>query len=171
VAARDACRRAKPGGSLAPRFRNPIVDKRRGWIALDNGAAPLYQHGCPSAHQIVERAMAEHPESWLIARLFDFSFTRFVSLPLVRIVYAILAVAGLTPLLFGCFVLFQMGQDYPEALLLAWLLTGLTPIIFLLYLFLVRLLCETLIVLFAIAEHMKEVSEALKRQAAAPPAP
>jgi hypothetical protein len=109
--------------------------------------------------------MPDQPEPWLIARLFDFSFTRFVSLPLVRIVYGILAVAGLAPLLFGTFVLFNMGQDYPEVLLLAFVLAGLTPFIFLLYLFLVRLLCETLIVMFSIAEHMKEVVELLKHQA------
>ena len=115
--------------------------------------------------------MPQPPDPWLIARLFDFSFTRFVSLPLVRIVYAILAVAGLAPLLFGAFVLFQMGQDYPEALLLAYVLAALTPFIFLIYLFVIRLVCETLIVLFAIAEHMKEVSETLKRQAGPPVEP
>ena len=109
--------------------------------------------------------MSENTDPWLIARLFDFSFARFVSLPLVRIVYAIMAVAGLAPLLFGSFVLFQMGQDYPEVLFLAILLTALTPFIYLIYLFILRLVCETLIVMFAIAEHMKAVAEALQRPA------
>src|SRR5262245_19856091 len=108
---------------------------------------------------------------WLIARLFDFSFSRFVSLSLIRIVYFVLVVLGLVPLAFGTFLLFQIGQDYPELLLLAVLLAVATPFIYLIYLFFIRLVCETLIVLFAMAEHLGEIREALERQAGPPPPP
>ncbi|MCC6421450.1 MAG: DUF4282 domain-containing protein [Gemmataceae bacterium] len=108
-------------------------------------------------------------EPWLIARLFDFSFSRFVSLSLIRLAYFLLAVAGLVPLLFGVFLLFQIGQDFQDALVLAVVLMVAAPFIYLVYLFLLRLLCETLIVLFAVAEHLAEIRETLKRAADSPP--
>lgn len=103
--------------------------------------------------------MHENRQPWLIARLFDFSFEHFVSLSLIRIVYALLAVGGLVPLAFGVFVLFQIGQSHPEIMLLAMLLLLATPLIYLLYLFVIRLICETLIVLFSIAENIRVLNE------------
>jgi hypothetical protein len=108
---------------------------------------------------------------WLIARLFDFSFSRFVSLALIRIVYFVLAVLGLVPLLFGVFILYQIGQDYPEILLVALLLLVLAPFIYLIYLFFIRLVCETLIVLFAMVEHLDQIREALQASRETQPPP
>jgi hypothetical protein len=111
--------------------------------------------------------MAPPHEPWLIARLFDFSFTRFVSLAVVRIVYFLLAVVGLVPLAYGVFILFELSQNFPEALLPAVLLLVAAPLIYFVYLLLLRVICETLIVLFSIAEHLAEIREALQRPPAA----
>jgi hypothetical protein len=115
--------------------------------------------------------MSPQHEPWLIARLFDFSFARFVSLAVVRIVYFLLAVAGLVPLAYGTFILFELSQNFPEALLPAILLLLGAPLIYLVYLLLLRVICETLIVLFSIAERLAEIRDALQRQSAAPQSP
>jgi Domain of unknown function (DUF4282) len=101
-------------------------------------------------------------QPWLIARLFDFSFERFVASGLIRLVYALLAVVGLAMLAFGVFLLFQVQQPHAAILLLF-----LAPLIYLAYLLILRLVCETLIVLFSIAEDIEEMRQLLQNNARA----
>ena len=107
--------------------------------------------------------MSTKRDPWLITRLFDFSFTRFVALSLARIVYAILMVGGLAGYIFLCVYLFQTGQR--EMMTAAIILTAIGPIVFFLYLLIIRLVCETLIVVFAMVEHLEEMRESLEQLA------
>jgi hypothetical protein len=107
--------------------------------------------------------MTPRRDPWLITRLFDFSFTRFVALSLARIVYAVLMVGGLAGYVFACVYLFQTGQR--EMMTAAVILTAIGPIVFFIYLLIIRLVCETLIVVFAMVEHLEEMRESLEQLA------
>jgi hypothetical protein len=104
--------------------------------------------------------MSTKRDPWLITRLFDFSFTRFVALSLARFVYAILMVGGLAGYVFLCVYLFQTGQR--EMMTAAIILVAIGPIVYFIYLLVIRLICETLIVVFAMVEHLEEMREALE---------
>jgi len=106
--------------------------------------------------------MTEHPrrDPWLITKLFDFHFSRFVALSLIRILYVILMIAGLVVLGFAITFLFQIGKE--DTSIAAILLCALAPLIYLVYLFVVRLVCESLIVVFAVAEDMSVLRETLE---------
>jgi hypothetical protein len=109
-------------------------------------------------------------EGWLLTRLFDLSFSRFVSLTLIRIVYVLLMIAGVVVLAFGILYLFQVGQR--ETTFAAVLVLVLGPILYFIYLLFIRLICETLIVVFAMAEDLDEIREALQQRTnQGPPAP
>jgi hypothetical protein len=111
---------------------------------------------------ISQRGIAMQPrrDPWLITRLFDLAFTRFIALSLIRIVYFVLMVAGLVLLALLTYYLFQIGERIAAVLLLV-----LSPVAYLVYLLVVRLVCETLIVVFAMAEDLGELREAMRQQA------
>jgi hypothetical protein len=104
--------------------------------------------------------MTQQRDTWLIARLFDLSFSRFVALSLVRIVYVILMIAGLVVFAFGISFLFQVGRY--DATIAALVLLLLAPLVYLVYLLLIRLICESLIVVFAMAEDLEELRQTLQ---------
>jgi hypothetical protein len=113
--------------------------------------------------------MTPRRDPWLLTRLFDLSFSRFVAVSLVRIVYAVLMVIGLAGLGFLITFLFLLNQRF--SLYAAIILLMLSPFLYLVYLLVLRVLCEALIVVFAIAEDLSEIRDALRQQAEkAPPA-
>jgi hypothetical protein len=104
------------------------------------------------------RTMSPGRDPWLITRLFDLSFTRFVALSLIRIVYVLAMVGGVGLLAYIIIDRFMKQDNYLGILLLVtW------PVIYLVYLVVIRLICETLIVVFAMAEHLEDIREELKR--------
>jgi hypothetical protein len=105
--------------------------------------------------------MSQRRDPWLITRLFDLAFSRFVALSLIRIVYVILMIAGLVFFAFVITFLFQIGRH--DTTIAAILLLTLAPLVFLIYLLIIRLICESLIVVFAMAEDLSEVREALRQ--------
>jgi hypothetical protein len=115
--------------------------------------------------------MNSRQDPWLLTRLFDLSFSRFVALSLARIVYVVLMVAGLAGLIFLTVYLFQTGQR--EMMIAALLVLVLGPPLYFVYLLLIRLLCETLIVVFAMAEYLEQIraniEQLAKREQSAPP--
>ena len=116
--------------------------------------------------------MSERRDPWLITKLFDLSFSRFIALSLVRIAYALLMIAGLVVLAFAITYLFQIGRQ--DTTVAALLLLLLAPLVYLPYLILVRLICEVLIVVFSMAEHMEDIRVRLAEgtrteQTASPP--
>jgi len=105
--------------------------------------------------------MTQRRDPWLITKLFDLAFSRFVALSLVRIVYVILMIAGLVFFAFVITFLFQIGRQ--DTTIAAILLLVLAPIVFLIYLLIIRLICESLIVVFTMAEDLGEMRETIRR--------
>jgi hypothetical protein len=103
--------------------------------------------------------MTQRRDPWLITRLFDLSFSRFVALSLVRVLYAVLMVVGLAGLGFLITYLFLLGNR--DTTLVAVVLLLIAPLIYLVYLLILRLLCEAFIVVFALAERLDEIRDAL----------
>ena len=104
--------------------------------------------------------MTERREPWLITKLFDLAFSRFVALSLVRIVYVILMIAGLVFFAFAITFLFEIGRH--DTTIAAILLLALAPIVYLVYLLIIRLICESLIVVFAMAEDLGEMRRIIR---------
>jgi hypothetical protein len=92
---------------------------------------------------------------WLITRLFDLGFSHFIALSLIRIVYVLLMVAGLVLFAVLIYYQFEIGDRT-----VGFLLILLAPLINLAYLLVIRLVCETLIVVFSVAENLSELREA-----------
>jgi hypothetical protein len=105
--------------------------------------------------------MSQRRDPWLIAKLFDLAFSRFVALSLVRIVYVLLMIAGLVVFAFTISFLFQIGRR--DTTIAAILLLTLGPIVYLIYLLIIRLICESLIVVFSIAEDLSEIRETIRQ--------
>lgn len=100
---------------------------------------------------------AQAPASSFFGKLFDFSFQEFITLSLIKLIYALLMIfAGLGALVFLITMLAQGG-----AALVAGLIGA--PIIFLLYIILARVYLEVLIVVFRIADNTKELVEQGRR--------
>jgi hypothetical protein len=97
---------------------------------------------------------------WLVSRLFDLGFSHFIALSLIRIVYFLFMVAGLVLLAVLIHFQFQIGDQ-----MVAILLVLLAPFIYLVYLLVIRLICETLIVVFTVAENLSELREAGRQTA------
>jgi hypothetical protein len=113
-----------------------------------------------SSFQQRGRSMNPRRDPWLITRLFDLSFRRFVALSLARILYVLLMIAGL--MLFALLVLylFQIGEYTGAILVLVF-----SPVLYFVYLLVIRLVCETLVVVFAMVEHLQEIREDLEQLA------
>jgi hypothetical protein len=99
--------------------------------------------------------MGPKQNPWLITRLFDLGFSHFIALSLIRIVYVLLMIAGLVLLAVVIYYQFQIGDPTVAVLLLL-----LAPLLNLAYLLVIRLVCETLIVVFSVAEHLSDLREA-----------
>ena len=91
---------------------------------------------------------------WLITRLFDLGFSHFIALSLIRIVYVLLMIAGLVLFSVLIYYQFEIGDRG-----LAIVMALLAPIAYLAYLLVIRLVCETLIVVFSVAENLSELRE------------
>jgi hypothetical protein len=104
--------------------------------------------------------MEQKRDPGLIARLFDLGFTHFIALSLIRIVYVMLMVAGLVVFAILIYYQFQMGEQHAALLMLV-----LAPFINLAYLFILRLICETLILAFSMAENLSAIRAALEQAA------
>jgi hypothetical protein len=92
------------------------------------------------------------------SKLFDFSFSEFVTTSVIRVVYALLVVfAALAALAIFVSLAAQGGGGVVVGLILA-------PLLFLLYVLIARIYLEVLIVLFRIAESTEETATHLRNQ-------
>jgi hypothetical protein len=92
------------------------------------------------------------------ASLFDFSFTQFITTKIIKFLYLLgMLVAGL-------FALFVIVSAFSTSAL--WGVVGLilSPLVFLLYVILVRVWLEIVIVIFRIAEHTGEIAAQGRKQ-------
>jgi hypothetical protein len=96
--------------------------------------------------------------SGFLASLFDFSFTRFVTTKLIKILYAIgVAVAAIVAL---GFTLSAFGQNIIFGLVTLFVLA---PLVFLTATIYWRVMMELVIVLFRAAEHLAEIARQARR--------
>ena len=93
-----------------------------------------------------------------LAALFDFSFTEFVSVRLVRLLYAVALIAGVLGAVISVVMAFSRG--FLEGIF------GLVfaPVALLLWLLAARVWLEFVVVAFRIADHVKEIAENTKKQ-------
>jgi hypothetical protein len=89
--------------------------------------------------------------------LFDFSFTSFVTGKVIKVLYVLLMIVLVLALV--VFVVLTQNQPYPAGIvaLIA------APIIFFLYLILIRVYMEILIVIFRMSEHLAEIAQQGRR--------
>ena len=88
--------------------------------------------------------------------LFDFSFKEFVTVKIIKVIYAI----GILFAAVGSLMLLIKG--FQVNFLLGILALVLTPVIFIIYTILVRVYLEIVIVLFRISEDVRKLAEAKK---------
>lgn len=94
----------------------------------------------------------------MIGSLFDFSFSKFVTTSLIRILYVIGFIANILIAI----VLFVLGAvlvvSVQDSFLLGVFFIILSPIAFLLLTILLRVQLEVVIVIFRIAEYLREMA-------------
>jgi hypothetical protein len=101
-------------------------------------------------------------EKGFIAALFDFSFSSFITTKLMKVIYGVLlAVAMLAA--FGLFMtgVNEIGSRYGSALR-GVLFMILSPVAAVLYVIVARLYCELIVVLFRIAESVRDINRKTK---------
>jgi hypothetical protein len=106
--------------------------------------------GSPKKEQSEARGQGRGP---VLRALFDLSFSRFLSLELVGLVYIAAIMAAIVAVIASIFIAFSNG---------IWVGVGsilIAPILFLLYVISWRIWLELLIVLFRIAEYGREIAE------------
>ncbi|MBN1155348.1 DUF4282 domain-containing protein [candidate division KSB1 bacterium] len=91
-----------------------------------------------------------------IQTLFDFSFSEFVTTKIIKILYGI----GILFAAFGALALIVsgFGDSFGKGLLFLII----SPVIFIIYTIFARVLLETIIVMFRIAENVKEIADSKK---------
>ncbi len=88
-----------------------------------------------------------------LAALFDFSFSEFITIKLIKILYVIgIIIAGIA-------ALFIIGGAFTTSFWAGLLSLIISPIIFLLYVLIIRIWLELIIVLFKIADNTKNIAE------------
>jgi hypothetical protein len=93
----------------------------------------------------------------LLAALFDFSFSEFITPKIIKSLYTIgIVIAAVGALLF-------IGAGFNRSAAAGFLFLILSPLVFLLYAMGVRIYLELLMVMFNIAGHVAEIAERSRR--------
>jgi cobalamin biosynthesis protein CobD/CbiB len=96
-------------------------------------------------------------ERGFIGSLFDFSFTEFITTKLIRFLF------GLGVFIAGVFALLFIASGFRQSAVAGVLFLVVSPLMFLLYVIIVRVALELTMVMFSIEEHTKQVLEQLKK--------
>ena len=97
-------------------------------------------------------------ERRFFGRLFDLSFSRFIATSLIKLVYVLAMIAGILGAIAFSVQCFAKGDPMPGPVSLL-----VSPLGLLAYLIVVRVYCEFLIVIFAIAEDLEDIRGGIKR--------
>jgi len=89
----------------------------------------------------------------IIATLFDFSFSTFVTTKFIKFIY------GLAMLFAAVCVLMFIGFGFRQGFLMGFFCLIVSPVVAFIYLFLARMWTEMIIVAFRIAEHIRSIDE------------
>jgi len=88
--------------------------------------------------------------------LFDFSFKEFVTIKIIKVIYAL----GIFFAAIGALAVLVKG--FQASFLLGILALLLTPVVFIIYTILVRVYLEVVMVLFRISEDVRTISDSKK---------
>jgi pilus assembly protein TadC len=88
-----------------------------------------------------------------LSKLFDFSFTQFIALRVVGALYALIL------LFFGLFTLGYIFVSFTQGVSSGLAALILAPLVFLIYVILVRISLESIIVVFKIAENTSRIAQ------------
>lgn len=119
---------------------------------------------CPNCKQAVGSAPIQPgapPGDNLIACLFDFSFSRFVAIKVIKVLYVLAFVAAAVVYLTMVVGAFAAGTSTG---LLTLVVIG--PLVAFLIILWARVTLEVLIVLFRIADHTRDIAESRRASAA-----
>ncbi|MGB9619047.1 MAG: DUF4282 domain-containing protein [Armatimonadota bacterium] len=98
------------------------------------------------------------------ARLFDFSFSEFITMSVIRVLYVIAVIASAI----GALMMLVTGlMSLGESVLRGLGMIILSPIMFILYVICARIWFELILIIFRIEEHTEKIAGA--GQAAPPP--
>jgi len=98
-----------------------------------------------------------------LATLFDFSFSEFVTIKIIKLLY------GLAMFFAAIGALAAIISGFGSGALTGVITLIVSPLIFLLYVILARVWLEIVIVIFRIAENTKEIADQGHKEADAPP--
>lgn len=87
------------------------------------------------------------------ASLFDFSFTEFITIRIIKILY------GIVIFLAGLSVLYLIIYGFRLSAAMGILYLVLSPVIFILYVIIARVWLEIVMVIFRIAENTQKIAE------------
>ncbi len=97
--------------------------------------------------------MENYTQTGFLASLFDLSFTRYVSVSLVRVLYILAIVMATVLVIVGVITGFSNSFSAGITALI------LAPIFFFLYVLFVRVMLEFIVVVFRIADYAREIAE------------
>lgn len=100
----------------------------------------------------------KHNENRFWASLFDFSFSKFVTIRVFKLIYWInIILAGLLAIL-------TIAGSLRESLWLGILALIVAPLLFLVYILLLRIALEAIAVIFHIGDHVKNIAGQLEHK-------
>ncbi len=91
--------------------------------------------------------------SKFLKNLFDFSFKKFVTTGIIRLIFWINVLAA------GALGILTIVGGFQESLGLGILVLIFTPIIYIIYVAIIRMLLEVVVVVFRIGEYTEEIAE------------
>ncbi len=98
----------------------------------------------------------DQPSGYLDA-LFDFSFTEFITTKMIKILY------GLGILLAALGTLGLIVRGFTDSFGKGILFLMISPVVFIIYVIIARVILEVVTVLFRISEHLGEIAQNLKK--------
>ena len=102
--------------------------------------------------------MQNFNQSSFIGALFDFSFSRFVSETLIRVLYLVAIGLAVTAAIIGIIAAFTNSLSIGISALI------IAPLVLFVYIVIVRVIFEFVIVIFRIADHTKQIAENTQTQ-------
>ena len=99
-------------------------------------------------------------EKGFLASLFDLSFSSFITLKIIKIVFVLMLIAS------GLYTLFILGAAFAAETALGVIVLILSPVIFLFFAIMARVYLEVLIVVFKIADNTAATAENTRRPGA-----
>ena len=104
--------------------------------------------------------MQEFESTGFVSALLDFSFTQFISVKLVKVLYFVAIILAAIFIVVGIFVAFSNGISYGIGAII------LAPVLFAIDVVIMRVIFEFVVVIFRIAQFTHQIAENTATEAA-----